>query len=156
MRDCTQPKLQEYPSWAFSHRTGVKGLYENWKLPEGYTAEDLALLCQYYIHGWTAALAHALIGITGQIRTLNPSLPIPDTTDIMVDLIMGVVSKFNLPDIKHFMSFQSFEIVAYNKANKKRMQDIEIALGCSIHWVASPYTFSLLESYINLRNECGI
>lgn len=146
---------ETFPSKETGEDLGLSWLYNDWKLPDNMTPDELGKLVmrkndiiQEVRKGNKVTAEKIITDLYNKLIVLNPELKNIRYKNIgnALDLLFGALSKFNYDDIKFFTEHTSKELIAYNHKNNKRSGDLQSNLGVDISWVMSPVTFKKMEA----------
>ena len=145
--------LSFFPSEEFSKKSGIEGIFTEWKLPPKYDFHKLYNLAISSNNSNSKALLNKIIKVYIDIVKLNPELrdiEINDVNDIIITL-HGIASKFIKDDIKLFVSLDKYNLRNYNLNNDSLISKIEAKVGISMQWLACPETLMKIRTALKIK-----
>ncbi len=152
-------KMQRFPSETYGKAIGLHSIYKNWILPNGETAETMILKVldsPYYIFKELLKLNPELekLKISDEIKEhyLNNNQFGGIGKDIYYHVCYGLISKFTIQDIEHFLLKGTLDNnqVIENYNSRRKWYSILEKNGASIGWAASIETLKEISDYLKL------
>ncbi len=157
MDTISKTRVQRFPSKRFAEHVGLKNLHTEWNLPPKSTPNSIGIICdRWCLSPEGSEVEHEaevkMVTIYLKILELNPPIKVINASTVrnVYDIVMGIVSKFTIDDIKFFMNLSREELVTYNMSNRKRSESIESICGMHAGWVCNPETMIKIEKHLGL------
>lgn len=155
-------KIQKFPSESYGKAIGLDSIYKNWILPDGETAESIILKViddPYKIYT-------ELVNLNPELEDLDSSNELKEHysnnfsfgelgRDIYYHLCYGVISKFSVRDINHFLKKGCYnnEFLKKHLDSRRKWYNVLKTNGVSIGWAASTETLKEISKYLEINCE---
>lgn len=152
---------EKFPSEDFGKATGMEWIYTEWKIPDDGSIDEFGKkinkLYDELDNKRTAASAAAgMLDMYNMFLRINPDMTNfgkPTSWLNIYDFINGVISKFNVDDIKYYANMDWPDRAKYNLYNRPIIDQIEKKAGHSTEWVMSPTTIKRVKKELGISHR---
>ena len=141
---------QSFPSKEFGLKSGLDWIYVDWQIPGD--CNELGNIFRRWLKNKDEDFIMDLFDLLVKMNPELEALGKPKDKMILYHLCYGVISKYNIEDIKFFSYNVELDVLsAYNKS----MQDLKNRIGKKVGmghlgWCISPHTFERIVKELKI------